>query len=112
MMIRVNSSAIASLMRTGMLDSPNPGNSITIAPMRAKASMKAAASTGSSEISMRTSAHLPKFVLHRSVHFHELRKVMGTGKLIILVPLSIRSPRDELAAHDAGTSDRRHQYAR
>jgi hypothetical protein len=24
-----------------------------------------------------TSAHFPKFVLHRSTHFHELRKVMG-----------------------------------
>src|SRR5579864_9682466 len=35
----------------------------------------------------RTSAHFPKFVLHRSDHFHELRKAMGTGKLTILVPL-------------------------
>src|SRR5579872_4174465 len=34
-----------------------------------------------------SSAHFPKFVLHRSDHFHELRKVMGTGKLMILVPL-------------------------
>jgi hypothetical protein len=28
------------------------------------------------------SAHLPKFVLRRSAHLHELRKVMGTSKLI------------------------------
>src|SRR5579872_1020174 len=28
-----------------------------------------------------TSAHFPKFVLHRSTHLHELRKVMGTSKL-------------------------------
>jgi len=33
------------------------------------------------------SAHFPKFVLHRRTHFHELRKVMGTSKLMILVPL-------------------------
>src|SRR3978361_1453615 len=52
-MISVSASAIASLMRTGMLVSPNPGNSITIAPMRANTSMKAAASAGSNEISMR-----------------------------------------------------------
>src|SRR3974390_3197194 len=29
-----------------------------------------------------TSAHFPKFVLHRGAHFHELRKVMGTSKHI------------------------------
>src|SRR6516165_12699991 len=28
------------------------------------------------------SAHFPKFVLHRSTRLHELRKVMGTSKLI------------------------------
>jgi hypothetical protein len=38
-----------------MLDSPNPGNSITMAPMRANTSMKVAASAGSSEISTRIS---------------------------------------------------------
>src|ERR1700733_7701251 len=27
-------------------------------------------------------AHFPKFVRHRSAHLHELRKVMGTNKLI------------------------------
>src|SRR6516164_5225603 len=27
-----------------------------------------------------TSAHFPKFVLHRGAYFHELRKVMGTSK--------------------------------
>src|SRR5215471_1626213 len=31
---------------------------------------------------MRASAHFPKFVIHRSTHFHELRKAMGTSKLI------------------------------
>jgi hypothetical protein len=35
------------------------------------------------------SAHFPKFVLHRRDTFHELRKVMGTSKSMILVPLSI-----------------------
>ena len=29
-----------------------------------------------------SSAHFPKFVLHLSTHFHELRKVMSTSKLI------------------------------
>src|SRR3954465_1402511 len=57
-MISVSASAIASLMRTGMLVSPNPGNSITIAPMRANTSMKAAASAGSSEMSIRMIASL------------------------------------------------------
>src|SRR6202000_602058 len=52
-MISVRSSAIESLMRTGILDSPNPGSSITMAPTRANTSMKAAASAGRSEISMR-----------------------------------------------------------
>jgi hypothetical protein len=28
------------------------------------------------------SAHFSKFVLHRSAHLHELRKVMGTSKLV------------------------------
>jgi len=52
-MTSVSSNAIASLMRTGMLLSPNPGSNITIAPMRANTSMKVAASTGNSEISTR-----------------------------------------------------------
>src|SRR3974390_404043 len=56
-MISVSNSAIASLMRTGILVSPRPGNSITMAPMRANTSMKAAASAGSMEISMRIFAH-------------------------------------------------------
>jgi hypothetical protein len=29
-----------------------------------------------------SSAHFPKFVFHRSTHFHELRKDMGTYKPI------------------------------
>src|ERR1700758_3587179 len=52
-MISASRSATASLMRTGMLVSPNPGSSITMAPTRANTSMKDAASTGRSEISMR-----------------------------------------------------------
>src|SRR5882757_9327895 len=52
-MISVSTSAADSLMRIGMLDSPSPGNSITIAPMRANTSMKVAASTGRSDTSMR-----------------------------------------------------------
>ena len=40
-------------MRTGILTSPNPGSSITIAPMRANTSMKVAASAGRNEISTR-----------------------------------------------------------
>src|SRR6266403_4043804 len=52
-MISVSASAIPSLMRTGILVSPTPGNSITSAPMRANTSMKAAASAGSSEMSIR-----------------------------------------------------------
>src|SRR4051794_38849263 len=55
-MISVSVSAMASLMRTGILVSPNPGNSITIAPMRANTSMKAAASAGSREMSIRMMA--------------------------------------------------------
>jgi hypothetical protein len=34
-------------------------------------------------------AHFPKFVIHRRMHFHELRKAMGTSKFMVLVPLSI-----------------------
>src|SRR5581483_11565743 len=34
-------------------------------------------------------AHFPKFVLHCRTTVHELRKVTGTGKPMILVPLSI-----------------------
>src|SRR6266436_96115 len=35
----------------------------------------------------RTSAPLPKFVIHRSAPGHELRKQRGTSKFMILVPL-------------------------
>ena len=35
-----------------------------------------------------TSAHFPKFVFHLGARFHELRKVMGTSKFMMLVPLS------------------------
>ena len=52
-MISVSKSAIESLIRVGMLTSPNPGSSITIAPMRAKTSMNAAASAGRTEMSTR-----------------------------------------------------------
>ena len=36
----------------------------------------------SHEIATQPSAHFPKFVLYRGTHFHELRKIMGTGKPI------------------------------
>ena len=36
-----------------------------------------------------SSAHFPKFVFYCGDTVHELRKVMGTSKLTILVPLSI-----------------------
>jgi hypothetical protein len=38
---------------------------------------------------IRSGAHFPKFALHRRTFFCELRKVMGTSKVLILVPLSI-----------------------
>jgi hypothetical protein len=38
-------------------------------------------------VSASPSAHFPKFVLHSSIHFQELRKVKGTSKPKILVPL-------------------------
>ena len=44
---------MASLTRTGMLLSPNPGSSMTIAPTRAKTSMKVAARAGRSDMSTR-----------------------------------------------------------
>ena len=40
-------------------------------------------------VAFAASAHFPKFVLHCRTIVHELRKVMGTSKSIILVPLSI-----------------------
>src|SRR5580692_9630379 len=52
-MISARRSAVESLMRTGILDSPNPGSNITMALTRANTSRKAAARTGKSEISMR-----------------------------------------------------------
>jgi hypothetical protein len=40
-----------------------------------------------------TSAHFPKFVIHCRERFHELRKVMGTSKPMIPVPLfDLKSP--------------------
>src|ERR1700729_2548347 len=47
--------------------------------------------SGSDEIHERpmTSAHFPKFVLNCRATVHELRKVMGTSKTMIRVPLSI-----------------------
>src|SRR5512140_2918271 len=56
-MMSVSSNAIASLIRTGILVSPSPGNSITMAPMRTNTNMKAAESAGSRETSMRMFAH-------------------------------------------------------
>jgi hypothetical protein len=39
----VSTSATVSRTRTGTLNSPNPGSSMTIVPMRAKTNMKVAA---------------------------------------------------------------------
>src|SRR5215510_7971628 len=55
-----------------------------------------------------TSAPLPKFVIHRSNLWHELRKQKGTSKYMILVPLIDLKFLNERAASDAGTSNRRH----
>ena len=56
----------------------------------------------------RTSAPLPKFVMHRSNLRHELRKQRGTSKSMILVPLFDLKFLNEPAATAAGTSNRRH----
>jgi hypothetical protein len=56
----------------------------------------------------RPSAPFPKFVIHRGTLWHELRKQRGTSKYLILVPLFDFKFLDELAAGDAGTSNRRH----
>src|SRR5215471_17908974 len=96
-MIRVSSRAAASLMRMGMLDSPNPGNSITMAPMRANTSMKAAASAGSMEISMRISSiPAPAFASRRGMHFCEclsrkdIRKYVASAVLDLTVAATVR----------------------
>ena len=44
---------MVSRTRTGTLSSPTPGSSITMVPMRANTSMKAAANAGRNEMSMR-----------------------------------------------------------
>src|SRR6187551_2570685 len=49
----VNTSATVRRTRTGTPSSPRPGNSMTMVPMRAKTSMKAAASAGRKEMSSR-----------------------------------------------------------
>src|SRR6202011_5917033 len=58
-----------------------------------------------------TSAPLPKFVIYRSTPRHELRKQRGTASDFILVPLVDLKFLNELAAGDAGTSNRRHSAA-
>jgi hypothetical protein len=57
---------------------------------------------------MTPSAHFPKFAIRFSNTFGELRKAMGTSKLMILVPLIDLKSLKELAACGAGTSDRRY----
>src|SRR5215472_6711937 len=57
---------------------------------------------------MRSSAPLPKFVIHRGTLSHELRKQRGTSKHMILVPLFDLKFLNELAAGVVGTSNRRH----
>ena len=49
----VSASAIVRRTRDGTLSSPTPGNNITMAPTRAKVSMKAVARAGKNEISIR-----------------------------------------------------------
>jgi hypothetical protein len=53
-----------------------------------------------------TGAPFPKFVIHPSTLWHELRKQRGTGHSRILVPLFDLKFLTELAADGAGT--RRH----
>ena len=55
-----------------------------------------------------TSAPFPKFVIHRSIPCHELRKQRGTSNSMILVPLFDLKFLNEFAASGAGTSNRRH----
>jgi hypothetical protein len=57
---------------------------------------------------MTPSAHFPKFAIGFSNTFGELRKAMGTSKVMILVPLIDLKSLKELAACGAGTSDRRY----
>ncbi len=49
----VSARAIVRRTRDGTLNSPTPGNSITMAPTRANVSMKAVASAGKNEMSIR-----------------------------------------------------------
>src|SRR5215471_5974229 len=106
-MISVSSSAIASLMRTGMLDSPSAGNSITMAPMRANTSMKAAASAGSMEISMCIpSVPAPAFASCRGMHFCEcwsrkdIRKYIDRAVLDLTFAVTAREEHaDECQIH-------------
>jgi MFS family permease len=49
------------------------------------------------------SAHFPKFVIHRSTLLHELRKVMGTGKLddsSAAFPFEVRGSNSPLVVHE------------
>ena len=56
-----------------------------------------------------TSAHFPKFVLHRSTHLHELRKVMGTSKSMIpSSAFDLKSPERILRRASEGLQIRRH----
>src|SRR5882757_9451524 len=56
----------------------------------------------------RSSAPLPKFVIHCGTLWHELRKQRGTGNSMILVPLFDLKFLSERAAGGVGTSNRRH----
>ena len=61
-----SSSATVRRMRTGTLSSPRPGSSITIVPMRANSSMKAAAYAGRNERSTRMRVR-PQWVTRRMI---------------------------------------------
>ena len=54
------------------------------------------------------SASFPKFVIPGGKHLHELRKQRGTSKPMIIVPLFDFEVPEQIAAHGAGTSNRRH----
>src|SRR3954452_5919829 len=81
-MIRVSIRAIASLTRMGMFSSPSPGNSITMAPMRANTSMKVAARTGRRETSMRMRHYCASatYDSRRNPHHVAVKRIRHKGK--------------------------------
>src|SRR5215203_3331333 len=100
-MIKVSKSAIDSLMRVGILASPNPGNSITIAPMRANTSMKVAARTGSNEMS------------RRMIHAHSASTAYDSRRYPHHLPVQrIRHERQRQQQRYEDREDFRHEHQR